>query len=129
MKYALLALALFSAAAQAQSTTPLDLNTMDQKVVKDFLSAWEIQNEDGTKKCRVRLSREETIGGMVIDVAKGCDKTFPVMADVASWRIYQDWEIVLADATHKGLIRFYTPDNEYVADPETDGISTIRKKK
>ena len=85
MKYAPLALALFFSAAQAQSTTPLDLNTMDQKVVKDFLGAWEIQNEDGTKKCRVRLSREETIGGMVIDVAKGCNKNFPAMADVASW--------------------------------------------
>ena len=128
MKYAAFALALFSTAVYAQSTTPLDLSTMDQTEVKAFLGSWEIQSENGKKKCRVKLSREETIGGMVIDVAKGCTKTFPIMADVASWRIYEGWEIVLADATRHELIRFYTPDNDYISDKQTDGIFTIIKK-
>jgi len=56
-----------------------------------------------------------------------CGKIFPVMNDVAGWRLYEDWVIVLIDATRKTLIRFSTPDNAYVAEPETDGISTIVK--
>lgn len=47
--------------------------------------------------------------------------------DVANWRLLEDWEIVLADATKKSLVHFTTPDNAYVAKPETDGISTIVK--
>jgi len=37
------------------------------------------------------------------------------MDDVASWRLLEDWEIVLADATKKSLIHFTTPDNAMVA--------------
>ena len=32
------------------------------------------------------------------------------------------------DATRKTLLRFYTPDNDYISDKETDGIFTIAKK-
>jgi hypothetical protein len=106
---------------------PLDLDSVDPAMVADFLGDWTILNADGSKSCKVTLSREPTIGGMVIDVDPGCGKAFPVMNDVASWRLLEDWEIVLVDATKKSLIHFTTPDNAYVADPETDGISTIVK--
>ncbi len=128
MKRVALALALLATAAHAEDAKPLNLNDFDPAEVKAFLGAYVIKDEMGTRTCVVKLSRKETIGGMVIKVAPGCAKTFPVMADVASWRLYEGWEIVLADATRKGLIRFYTPDNEYVSDQPVDGIATIVKK-
>ena len=111
----------------ALAQAPLDLDTVDPAMVADFLGDWTILNADGSKSCKVTLSREPTIGGMVIDIDSGCGNEFPVMNDVASWRLLEDWEIVLADATKKSLIHFMTPDNAYVAEPETDGISTIVK--
>ena len=117
--------AIMIVAAHAQSTTPLDLNALDPALLEGFFGPWRVQNADGSKTCDVKLSREETIGGMVIDVAPDCAKAFPVMDEVAAWRLYENFEIVFADATRKELIRFVTPDESYVATPEVDGIATI----
>lgn len=111
----------------ALAQAPLDLDTVDPAMAADFLGDWTIQNGDGSKSCTVTLHKEPVIGGMQIDVDPECGKVFPVMNDVASWRLLEGWEIVLVDATRKSLIRFFTPDNAYVAEPATDGISTIVK--
>ncbi len=114
-------------AGPASAQQPLDLDSVDPAMAADFLGDWSIQNADASKTCKVTLTREPTIGGMVIEVDPACGQVFPVMNDVASWRLYEGWEIVLADATRKSLIRFFTPDNAYVAEPGTDGITTIVK--
>lgn len=111
----------------ALAQAPLDLDAVDPAVAADFLGDWSVQNADGSKNCNVTLHKEPVIGGMRIDVAPDCAEAFPVMADVASWRLLEGWEIVLVDATRKSLIRFFTPDNAYVAEPGTDGIATIVK--
>lgn len=125
MKRLFAALLLSTTPALAQSSTPLDLNAVDPSMLEGFFGTWQVQNFDGGKTCDVKLTRDETIGGMVIEVAEGCAATFPVMGEVASWRLYENFEIVFADATRKELIRFYVPDNNYVATPEVDGIVTI----
>jgi len=117
-----------SKAAFAQSTTPLDIKSIDASELKSYLGVWVVQNESGKRKCKVTLSTDEVIGGMKIDVAKNCAKTFPVMGDVAAWRLYEGWEIAFADATRHEVVRFYTPDNEYISYKEVDGIFTIVKK-
>ena len=129
MKHFFLALAFLTVPAAAQETKPLDLDSVDPAMAKDFLGTYEISNDNGTKHCQVVLSYNATIGGMVIDVAPDCAKKFPVMDQVASWRLYENWEIVFADATRKELIRFTTPDNAYIATPETDGLATVMKKR
>lgn len=106
---------------------PMDLAGVDPALVEDMFGAWVITDLSGEKTCNVTLSREETIGGMVIEVDPACPSVFPVMADVAAWRLMDNWTIDLADATRKRLIRFTTPDAGYIADPETDGIWTIVK--
>lgn len=111
----------------ALAQAPLDLDSVDPAMAADFLGDWSIQNADGSKTCKVTLHKDQVIGGMQIDVDPHCGKVFPVMDDVASWRLLEGWEIVLVDATRKSLIRFFTPDNAYVAEPETDGIATIVK--
>ena len=130
MKTILIALAfvLSSSIAHAQSDTPMDMTSIDQNEFKDFLGLYVISDQSGKKQCRVRLKSDETIGGMAIDINKKCSKVFPVMSDVSSWRLNEGWTIVLADATRKTLLRFYTPDNDYISDKEIDGIFTIKKK-
>jgi len=113
--------------ASAEDLMPLDLTEVDPAMVGDFFGPWIITDQSGERRCAVNLGREETIGGMVIDVDPACASVFPVMADVAAWRLMENWTIDLADATRKRLIRFYTPDERYIAEPETDGIWTILK--
>jgi hypothetical protein len=50
------------------------------------------------------------------------------MDDITAWRLYEGWGIGFADATRKLRIRFFTPDERYVAEPGVDGIATIVKK-
>ncbi len=125
MKRLIFALLLGTTPALAQSTAPLDLNAVDPSLLEGFFGTWQVQDADGGKTCDVELTREDAIGGMVIKVAEGCAAAFPVMGNVASWRLYENFEIVFADAARKELIRFYVPDNSYVATPEVDGIVTI----
>jgi hypothetical protein len=122
-----MALVVLVSRGPASAQALLDLDAVDPTMLSDFIVDWSIQNADGSKSCKVTLSSEVTIGGLTIDVDPACAKVFPVMQHVASWRLYEDWEIVLVDATRKALIRFTTPDNAYVAEPDTDGIETIVK--
>jgi hypothetical protein len=120
-----MALVVLLGTSPASAQALMDLDAVDPAMLDDFLGVWSIQNADASKSCKVSLSREVTIGGLEIDVDPDCEKAFPVMKHVTAWRLYEDWQIVLVDATRKSLIRFSTPDNAYVADPETDGITTI----
>jgi hypothetical protein len=54
------------------------------------------------------------IGGYQIDVAPDCDKAFPVMGDIAAWRLLENWTIDLVDLLRKTRVRFETPDARYV---------------
>src|SRR5262245_49336205 len=119
-------LALFGA-APVSAQALMDLDGVDPAMLDEFLGDWSIQNADASKTCKVTLSREATIGGLEIEADPQCGDVFPVMKLVTAWRLYEDWEIVLVDARRKPVIRFSTPDNAYVADPETDGIKTIVK--
>jgi len=120
-------LAALLSASTASAQALMDLDAVDPQTLRDFLGDWSIQNANASKTCNVTLSSEVTIGGLEIDVDPDCEKVFPVMKHVTAWRLYENWEIVLVDPTRKSLIRFSTPDNAYVADPETDGITTIVK--
>ena len=123
----ILGLLMLLGADTASAQALMDLDTVDPAMLEEFLGDWSIQNANGSKTCKVTLSREVTIGGLEIDVDANCGKVFPVMKDVYAWRLYEDWQIVLVDATRRPLIRFSTPDDNYVAEPETDGITTIVK--
>ena len=121
-----LALGLLSGSAvSADDLMPMDTSGVDPDMLKSMYGPWVIADESGGKRCNVVLTDEPTIGGSVIHVDPACEKTFPVMADIAAWRLMANWGIDLADAERKTRVRFTTPDNAYVAEPETDGIFTI----
>ena len=128
MMMAAVAAALLTTPVLAQSTTPIDVKTIDAKELKDYLGKWVVTDVDHKKKCKFSLSTDEVIGGMAIAVDKKCAKVFPAMGNVMSWRLYEGWEIAFADAERHEVIRFYTPDNEYISYQEVDGMFTILKK-
>ncbi len=106
----------------------MDTRDADPAMLSDMYGKWEIQDAKGKKRCVVTLKKEPTIGGSELEFAKGCDKTFPVLGEITAWRLYDGWTIGFADALRRLRIRFSTPDNDYIAQPETDGISTIVKR-
>jgi hypothetical protein len=112
-------------AVLTQDLMPMDTSGVDPEMLKSFYGPWVIANEAGDKTCKVALKDERTIGGSVIDVDPGCAKVFPIMDEITAWRLMESWGIDLVDATRKTRVRFTTPDNAYVAEPEVDGIFTI----
>ncbi len=122
----LVASLLLSAPALAQEDlVPMDLSAVDPAMVDDMFGPWLIADESGQKTCKVELQREETIGGMAISVDPACAAVFPVMDEIAAWRLMEGWTIVLADATRRTRLVFFTPDERYIARDEVDGIHTI----
>jgi hypothetical protein len=115
------------AAAQFAPLKPLNLKEVDPSLIGDIFGAWEIRDKSGSKRCRIVLKKEQAIGGYAIEVAENCKKYFPVMDEIAGWRLLESWTIDLIDATRKTRIRFETPDNRYVAIPEIDGIDGLFK--
>lgn len=111
--------------ARAEDLVLMDTSAVDPALLEDIYGPWIISDESGGRTCRVVLEKDDTIGGSVIEVDIGCAAVFPVMDEIASWRLLEGWGIALADATRKTRIVFTTPDERYVASEEVDGIFTI----
>lgn len=112
------ALSLLSAGAafayDFEPVKPLDVKSVDPAMMNDVFGAWEIRDKSGKKRCRLTLMKEPGIGGYQLEVAPGCDKAFPVTADISAWRLMEGWTIDLVDPLRKTRVRFATPDNRYV---------------
>jgi hypothetical protein len=93
---------------------PIDVKAVDPAMLAGVYGAYEIRDKSGKKRCRVTLLKDFGIGGQQIEVAPGCDKVFPVMGDIAAWRLLESWTIDLVDALRKTRVRFETPDDRYV---------------
>lgn len=93
---------------------PMNVKEVDPAMLADVYGAWEIRNRSGSKKCRVVLSKETSIGGNAIEVAPNCAKLFPVMGDISAWRLQESWIIDMADPLRKTRLRFSTPDERYI---------------
>lgn len=126
---AALLLSTIAAFAQFEPLQPLDLKDVDPALIGDTFGPWEIVDKSGKKRCRIVLKKDAVIGGFGIDIAPNCAKLFPVMDEIAGWRLMQNWTIDLIDATRKVRVRFQTPDERYVAIPEIDGIDALVQPK
>lgn len=124
---AVLALGLLGPAAayDFEPVKPLDVKAVAPALLADAFGVWEIRDKSGKKRCRVTLKQEFGIGGYQIEVAPGCDKTFPIMGDISAWRLLEGWTIDLVDPLRKTRVRFETPDNRYVALGDPKDIAGI----
>jgi hypothetical protein len=128
-----LALAVLAQPAQAydfEVLKPLDTRELDPALVKGAFGAYEIRDKAGSKRCRIVLTQQQAIGGYAVEPAPDCARTFPVMADIAGWRLLEGWAIDLIDPLRKTRIRFSTPDERYVpsGNPrDIAGMDELRK--
>jgi hypothetical protein len=121
-----------AAAFDFEPVKPLDVKQVNAALLADTFGTWEIRDKSGKKRCRVTLAKESGIGGYQIEIAPGCEKIFPIMADISAWRLLEGWTIDLVDPLRKTRVRFETPDNRYIpfGDPkDIAGIDGIVKVK
>lgn len=110
----------------------IDVKAVDPAMLADVYGTWEIRDKGGKKRCRVTLLKDFGIGGYQVEVAPGCGEAFPVMDDVAAWRLLEGWTIDLVDGLRKTRVRFETPDDRYVPlgdDKDIAGMHEILKIK
>jgi hypothetical protein len=113
-----------------EALKPLDTRAVDPAMIKGTFGAYEIRDKAGRKRCRLVLTQQQAIGGYAIELAPDCAKTFPVMADIAGWRLLENWTIDLIDPLRKTRVRFSTPDARYVpfGNPaDIAGMDELRK--
>lgn len=106
---------------------PLDTKSVEPALLANTFGAWEIRDKSGKKRCRVMLLKDSGIGGYQIEVTPGCEKSFPVMADISAWRLLEGWTIDLVDPLRKTRVRFETPDDRYVALGDPKDIAGIHE--
>ena len=119
-----------AAAFDFEPVKPLDLKSVDPALLTNVYGPWEIRDKSGKRRCRIELKGEPGIGGYQVDVASGCEKAFPVMGDIAAWRVLEGWSIDLVDPLRNTRLRFETPDDRYIAFGEASdiaGMDTIVK--
>jgi len=104
---------------------PMDEKEVEPAMLADIFGAWELRGAKGKKRCRVTLHREMGIGGRQLEIGPGCEKAFPVMGDIAAWRLQQSWTIDLIDPLRKTRIRLETPDERYIAIGDDKDVADI----
>lgn len=119
-----------AAAYDFEPAKPMDIKEVDPVMLADIYGVWEIRDKSGKKRCRITLLKDFGIGGYQIEIAPGCDKAFPVMADISAWRLLEGWGIEFADPLRKTRVRWTTPDSRYVAfgdDKDIAGMDNLLK--
>ena len=127
---ALLGVPLAAHAYDFEPLKPLDLREVDPAMLKGAFGAYEIRDKAGRKRCRIVLTQQQAIGGYAVELAPDCSKAFPVMADIAGWRLLEGWAIDLIDPLRKTRVRFSTPDARYIpfGNPsDIAGMDELRK--
>lgn len=128
MAGAAMALALAMSAGAQEVPPAMDVEGVDPDMIAAFYGPWQIRDESGARVCDVVLKPEPMIGGSQIEIDPACETVFPVMGEIAAWRLLDGWGIALVDALRETRIVFTTPDETYLAEPGTDGIFTIEQQ-
>jgi Protease inhibitor Inh len=109
---------------------PMNEAEVEPALLADVFGVWELRDKSGKRRCRITLLKEMGIGGRQVEVAPGCEKSFPVMGDIAAWRLQESWTIDLIDPLRKTRLRLETPDERYIAigdDKDVAGIDTFAR--
>jgi hypothetical protein len=113
-----------------ESLKPLDPKQVNAALLKGAFGPHEIRDKAGKKRCRIVLTQQQAIGGYAVELTPDCAKAFPVMADIAGWRLPEGWAIDLIDPLRKTRVRFSTPDERYVPSgnpADIAGMDELRK--
>ncbi|EJL27067.1 hypothetical protein PMI01_03981 [Caulobacter sp. AP07] len=74
---------------------------------KAFVGSWVVGKDgEGASTCTVRFNAAGVIGGYQLVAPKRCKGAVPHWDDLYAWRIGPGGEIVMADATRRGVLVF-----------------------
>ena len=72
--------------------------------------------------CGVTLYEDKVDGGYKFEADEACAKTFPVIAKVKAWRVYQNTDIAFAGEDGADILRFHGKKYHYAAAKNDYGI-------
>ena len=80
--------------------------TVSEGVLEAMSGDWLVAPDDGRPGCHLKLGVEAAIGGYGIELAPGCGKALPQIADAAAWRLGSDGGLAFANALRKTILTF-----------------------
>jgi hypothetical protein len=80
---------------------------------KAYVGAWSVGKDgEGADVCTVRFNATGVIGGFQLAAPKSCAKAVPRWNELYAWRVSDNSDIVMADATRKAVYVFHKLDDE-----------------
>jgi hypothetical protein len=80
---------------------------------KAYVGAWSVGKDgEGADVCTVRFNAAGVIGGFQLVAPKACKDAVPRWEDLYAWRVGQNGDIVMADATRRSVYVFHKLDDD-----------------
>ncbi|MBO9559115.1 MAG: AprI/Inh family metalloprotease inhibitor [Caulobacter sp.] len=75
---------------------------------KAYVGAWSVGKDgEGAHVCTVKFNAAGVIGGYQLVATKACAKAVPRWKELYAWRVADNGDIVMADATRKSVYVFH----------------------
>jgi hypothetical protein len=88
---------------------------------KAYVGAWVVGKDgEGADVCTVRFNAAGVIGGFQLVAPKSCKDAVAHWEDLYAWRVQANGDIVMADATRRGVYVFRKLDDEVWATEGAD---------
>jgi hypothetical protein len=109
------------AAQMAKSRTTKTPDDALPKGPKAYVGAWVVGKDgEGADVCTVKFNAAGVIGGYQLVAPKGCKDAVAHWDDLYAWRLGQNGDIVMADATRRAIYVFKKLDDEVWATEGAD---------
>ena len=80
---------------------------------KAYVGAWSVGKDgEGADVCTVKFNAAGVIGGFQLVAPKSCAKAVPRWDELYAWRVGQNGDIVMADATRRSVYVFHKLDDD-----------------
>ncbi len=96
---------------------------------KAYVGAWSVGKDgEGADVCTVRFNAAGVIGGFQLVATKACKDAVPRWEDLYAWRVGQNGDIVMADATRRSVYVFHKLDDDVWATEGSDWERLLLQK-
>ncbi|MEJ2817947.1 MULTISPECIES: AprI/Inh family metalloprotease inhibitor [unclassified Caulobacter] len=96
---------------------------------KAYVGAWSVGKDgEGADVCTVRFNAAGVIGGFQLVAPKACKDAVPRWDDLYAWRVGQNGDIVMADATRRSVYVFHKLDDDVWATEGSDWERLLLQK-
>jgi len=96
---------------------------------KAYVGAWSVGKDgEGADVCTVRFNAAGVIGGFQLVAPKACKDAVPRWDELYAWRVGQNGDIVMADATRRSVYVFHKLDDDVWATEGSDWERLLLQK-